>query len=116
MLIAPIKDFTFEKNLKDELINLTKDILQEFLNITLSHPVLGCHELVYWFLHYPNNDIKEDKFSGKAKAYAKLDMETTVEKYSTENSEAKIEISNDMIAQVENIYDSSVIFKDLYEK
>jgi len=115
-LIPLVHDFTAEKTFTSELINQTRDILQDFLDVVLRHPLHGCNELVYYFLHYPNKDKKADEFTRRAKLYAALPIPMHVEDMKTVNGEAKLSVTKEREKYVEMIAASALSLKASYQE
>ena len=113
-LMPPVHDFTIDKNYQPECINQTKEMLQDFLDAVLRHPLFGCCELVYHFLHYPNENKKSDEFEKKVKSYSSMPVPLKIEEMKTVTGEAKIALTKETETYVETASASAAKLKDLY--
>lgn len=115
-LIPPVHDFTADRSFKSELINQTKEMLQDFLDAVLRHPLFGCFELVYYFLHYPDNNKKADIFPKKLRSYSTIAMPMQIEDMKTENGEAKISVTKETVDYVNNISTITSKLKESFQE
>lgn len=115
-LIPPVHDFTVDRSYTPELISQTKEMLQDFLDSVLRHPLFGSCELVYYFLHYPCKEKKADEFPRKLKAYATQPMPTNVEDMKTVDGEARIAVTKETAEYISTVNSAATKLKASYQE
>ena len=114
-MIPSIRDFATGWGIKPQTISDTKDVLQNFLDVILVHPLLRCDDLVYAFLHPIQQEGKTyDEFNKKLKSSMEIEKPTEVKNIKNVDGIAKISLSTELNTNVEMLTKSSFKLKQLY--
>jgi len=115
-LLPPVHDFTVDKGMRPDLINDTKEMLQNFLDGVLIHPFFGSSELVYYFLCKKEDSKAEDEFYKYLKIYETKPKRKHVKDMHRDNGIGVISLTEDIDANIKSLKKSSERLKELYQK
>ncbi len=116
-IVPPIYGPANEKDTKPETIANTRQVLQQFLDDLLKHPLLGCSELVYYFLQCPVQAGKKvDEFQKRQKLYSLMPVPKEVEEMKSEEGSAPVALTEGVNVHVETMNDSIAKLKQLYQE
>jgi hypothetical protein len=115
-LLPPIHDFTIDKEMRPDLVNDTKEMLQNFLDGVLVHPFFGSTELVYYFLCSKHNNKTEDKFYYYLKINQAKPKPRHVKDMHRDNGIGVISLTKDINANINSLRKSSDKLKELYQE
>ena len=115
-LVPPIWGYPKEDEIKPSIMVEMKQQLQKFLDDLLAHPLLGCSELLYYFLYCPIKDGKKsDEFQRRIKLYSLMPIPKEAEEMKTDNGVAVVALSEELNGHIETMHDSVAKLKQLYQ-
>ena len=111
IIYAPAND----KETNPDFIATVKPILQQFLDDVLRHPVLGCSELIFHFLHQTVQTSKKvDEFTKRLKLYSLMPLPKDVDEVRTTKGSAVVALTPELNTHIGNLHTVVEKLRQLY--
>jgi len=95
----------------------TRQVLQQFLDDIMKHPLFSCSELVYYFLNTSvQNGKKVDEYTKRLKLYSIMPVPKEAEEMKTEDGIAQVSLTEDLNTHIGSMNESVVKLKQLYQE
>ena len=103
-IAPPIYGPKNEKETNPKVMSGLRHVLQQFLDDILSHPLLNCSELIYYFLFIPvQNGKKVDEFGKRIKLYALAPAPKEIEEIKTYDGTAIIALTPEVNSRIDSL-------------
>lgn len=113
-IVPPVHDFTADKGMRADLIDDTKEMLQNFLDGVLAHPLFGSSELVCSFLCRKQDSKATDAFPKRLKFYEDIPQRKHVKEMHREDGIGTVSITKETEAYIKTLRKASARLKELY--
>eukprot|EP00826_Nyctotherus_ovalis_P047292 TRINITY_DN5423_c0_g2_i11.p1 TRINITY_DN5423_c0_g2~~TRINITY_DN5423_c0_g2_i11.p1 ORF type:complete len:505 (-),score=152.73 TRINITY_DN5423_c0_g2_i11:66-1580(-) len=113
-IVPPVHDFTADKEMRADLIDDTKEMLQNFLDGVLAHPLFGSSELVYCFLCGKQDNKAADMFPKRLKFYKDIPQRKHVKEMHREDGIGTVSTTKETDTYIKTLRKTSTRLKELY--